>query len=182
MKNEALNSFLQSIKTGNSIKDCIFTVQNEVLPKVPNERNKFFIKFTFDNQLQASSLTKSHANKGVDNSHFQIEIGVNKFRNGAAQLYHKIGVAPAPAPALKDPSPGRSGQCQPHFSIFHVVFPTEIQAESGDVGKVMKTRQRTVQELREIGTFPRRFLKKQLTNDRSAPFVSGRDERVRVLT
>ena len=57
IKNEALSSFLESVKTGNSIKDCIFKVQNEVLPKVPNERNKFFIKFTFDNQLQASSLT-----------------------------------------------------------------------------------------------------------------------------
>ena len=52
IKNEALNSFLESVKTGNSIKDCIFKVQNEVLPKVPNERNKFFIKFTFDNQLE----------------------------------------------------------------------------------------------------------------------------------
>ena len=63
LKNEALNSFTESVKTGNSIKDCIFKVQNEVLPKVPNERNKFFIKFTFDNQLQASSLTESRATK-----------------------------------------------------------------------------------------------------------------------
>ena len=112
MKNEALNLFLESIKTGNSIKDCIFKVQNEVLPKVPNERNKFFIKFTFDNQLQASSLKESRATTGVNNSHFQIEIGVNKFRNGASQLYHKIGVAPAPAlaPAPKGPPPGRSGE------------------------------------------------------------------------
>ena len=58
LKNEALNSFLESVKTGNSIKDCIFKVQNEVLPKVPSERNKFFIKFTFDNQLEVISLSE----------------------------------------------------------------------------------------------------------------------------
>ena len=100
---------------------------------------------------------------------FQIEIGVNKFRGGAAQLYHKIGMAPAP----RDPQPGQS---QLQFSILNLVFPTEMQAEPGDRVEMLKTRQRTMQELREIGTFPRRFLKKQLTNDRSAPFVSGVDE------
>ena len=58
------------------------------------------------------------------------------------------------------------------------MFPTEIQAKSGDGVELMKTRQRTMEELREIGSFPRRFLKKQLTNDRSAPFVSGGDDRI----
>ena len=107
------------------------------------------------------------------NLNFQIEIGVNKFPNGAAQLYHKIGVAPAP----KDPPPGER---QLPFSIFHLIFPTEIQTKPGDRVEMLKTRQRTMQELREIGTFPRRFLKKQLTNDRSAPFVSGGDERINI--
>ena len=52
LKEEALESFLDSVKDGFAIKDCIFKVQNDVLPKVPKERNKFFIKFTYDNQLQ----------------------------------------------------------------------------------------------------------------------------------
>ena len=52
LKEEALNAFKASVQDGWSIKDCICKVQNEVLPKVPNERNKFFIKFTYDNQLQ----------------------------------------------------------------------------------------------------------------------------------
>ena len=89
------------------------------------------------------------------------------------------------APAPRDPPPGRSGQSQLHFSIFNIFFPTEIQAEPGDRVEMLKTRQRTertMQELREIGTFPRRFLKKQLTNDRSAPFVSGGDERIIKMT
>ena len=37
------------------LQDCIGRVQEEVLPRVPNQRNKFFIKFTFDNQLQVWS-------------------------------------------------------------------------------------------------------------------------------
>ena len=52
LKEEALNAFLDSVKNGLAIKDCIFKVQNDVLPKVPKERNKFFIKFIYDNQLQ----------------------------------------------------------------------------------------------------------------------------------
>ena len=56
MKDEALNTFLVSVKTGNSIRDCIAAVQDEVLPKVPNERNKFYIKFTFDNQLEVTIM------------------------------------------------------------------------------------------------------------------------------
>ena len=70
IKNEALKLFLESVKTGETIKDCIFKVQNEVLPKVPNERNKFFIKFTFDNQLEvcycAIYLQKSETNKELN--------------------------------------------------------------------------------------------------------------------
>ena len=75
LKEEALESFLESVKNGYTIKDCIFKVQNDVLPKVPKERNKFF----YDNQLQ-------------------IEIGVNKFKNGNAQFYHRLGVAPKEEP------------------------------------------------------------------------------------
>ena len=52
LKEEALGSFIESVKQGYTIKDCIFKIQNDVLPKVPKERNKFFIKFTYDNQLQ----------------------------------------------------------------------------------------------------------------------------------
>ena len=52
IKEEALAVFIDSVKGGFSIKDCIFKVQDEVLPNVPKERNKFFIKFTYDNQLQ----------------------------------------------------------------------------------------------------------------------------------
>ena len=59
LKEEALSAFKESVKEGWSIKDCICRVQNEVLPKVPKERNKFFIKFTYDNQLQVrTSFTK----------------------------------------------------------------------------------------------------------------------------
>ena len=56
LKDEALNTFLLSVRTGNSIRDCVAHVQNEVLPKVPKERNKFYIKFTFDNQLEVGMM------------------------------------------------------------------------------------------------------------------------------
>ena len=52
LKEEALNAFKETVADGWSIKDCICKIQNAVLPKVPNERNKFFIQFTYDNQLQ----------------------------------------------------------------------------------------------------------------------------------
>ena len=76
LREEALTLFRQAVKQGHSIKvsyycktmklgecltvlqDCIARVQEEVLPCVPNERNKFFIKFTFDNQLQVRSECK----------------------------------------------------------------------------------------------------------------------------
>ena len=54
LKEEALNAFTETVANGWSIKDCICKIQNEVLPKVPKERNKFFIKFTYDNQLQVA--------------------------------------------------------------------------------------------------------------------------------
>ena len=62
LKEEALNAFLNSVKDGFAIKDCIFKVQNDVLPKVPKERNKFFIKFTYDNQLQVFWYKKKNIN------------------------------------------------------------------------------------------------------------------------
>ena len=40
MKDEALNTFLVSVKTGNSIRDCIAAVQDEVLPKVPKRKEQ----------------------------------------------------------------------------------------------------------------------------------------------
>jgi len=125
LKEEALSAFKDSVKDGYSIKDCIFKVQNDVLPKVPNERNKFFIKFTYDNQLQ-------------------IEIGVNKFKNGNAQFYHKIGVAPKETPEIKEHK------------------------------EVRETRQEAMREELKSARFPLINLKKQVTNDKSSPFVSGK--------
>jgi len=125
LKEEALNAFKASVQDGWSIKDCICKVQNEVLPKVPNERNKFFIKFTYDNQLQ-------------------IEMGVNKFKNGNAQFYHKIGVAPKECPEMKEHK------------------------------QVKEKRKDAMEELQGVGKFPYIQLKKQVTNDKSSPFVSGK--------
>jgi len=125
LKEEALNAFKETVADGWSIKDCICKVQNEVLPKVPNERNKFFIKFTYDNQLQ-------------------IEIGVNKFKNGNAQFYHRIGVAPKESPEMKEHK------------------------------EVKEKRKEAMEELKSVGKFPSIKLKRQVTNDKSSPFVSGR--------
>jgi len=130
LKEEALNTFCDSVKDGFAIKDCIFKVQNDVLPKVPKERNKFFIKFTYDNQLQ-------------------LEIGVNKFKNGNAQFYHKIGVAPKET--------------------------TKSDVDNQQQKEMIKSKQRdAMRELKGSGAFPGRYLKKQRTNDRSAPCVSGK--------
>jgi len=73
LKDEALSVFLESVNEGLSIKECIVRVQDEVLHKVPKERNKWFIQFVYDNQLQ-------------------IEIGVNMFKNGNSQFYHGLGL------------------------------------------------------------------------------------------
>jgi len=132
LKEEALDSFLETVKDGYTIKDCIFKVQNEVLPKVPKERNKFFIKFTYDNQLQ-------------------IEIGVNKFKNGNAQFYHRLGVAP------------KKEQVRPQQKI----------TNEGNQGQDIK-RKHAMQELEGSGGFSNRYLKKQTTNDRSSPCISGK--------
>merc|ERR1712179_474282 len=83
LKAEALVTFLDAVKDGLSIAACVSRVQDQVLQKVPNERSKFFVKFVYDNQLQ-------------------IEIGVNKFKNGNAQYYHKIGVAPKECPEMRE--------------------------------------------------------------------------------
>jgi len=123
LKEEALTAFKETVNQGWSIKDCICKVQNEVLPKVPNERNKFFIKFTYDNQLQ-------------------IEIGVNKFKNGNAQFYHRLGVAPKDCPEIVEQKQER------------------------------EKRKAAMEELRGTGYFPSIKLKRQVTNDKSAPFVS----------
>jgi len=122
LKAEALVTFMDAIKDGLSIASCISRVQDQVLHKVPSERNKFFIKFVFDNQLQ-------------------IEIGVNKFKNGNAQFYHKLGVQPRDNP--------------------------EQLEKKVECGK----RRGAMDELK-AGGFSVQRLKKQVTNDRSAPLVS----------
>jgi len=136
LKEEALAAFLETVKDGFSIKECIFKVQDQVLTKVPKERNKFFIKFTYDNQLQ-------------------IEIGVNKFKNGNAQFYHKIGVAPVPKEITEKHANHEAEQ-----------MPTKKDVEN--------KREAAMQELASAGVSPNRKLKNQTTNDRSAPQVSGR--------
>jgi len=131
LKKEALNTFVENIKAGRTIKDCVFKVQNDVLPKVPTERNKFYIKFTYENQLQ-------------------IEIGVNKFKNGNAQFFHKIDVAPRDEP--------RANQ--------------ELHHDDDDHEKVVDKQHDAMKELRS--SFPRKSLKSQTTNDRSQPSAAGK--------
>jgi len=123
LKAEALVTFLDAVKDGLSIAACISRVQDQVLHKVPNQRCKFFVKFVYDNQLQ-------------------IEIGVNKFKNGNAQYYHRLGVQPRETPEEAE----RKSEC-------------------------LKRRQ-AMQELCQGGSPAASRLKKQVTNDRSAPIVS----------
>jgi len=123
LKAEALVTFLDAVKDGLSIAACVSRVQDQVLQKVPNERSKFFVKFVYDNQLQ-------------------IEIGVNKFKNGNAQYYHRLGVQPRENPAEAE----RKTECIKH--------------------------RQAMQELRQGGSPAAFRLKKQVTNDRSAPLVS----------
>jgi len=123
LKAEALVTFLDAVKDGLSIAACVSRVQDQVLQKVPNERNKFFVKFVYDNQLQ-------------------IEIGVNKFKNGNAQYYHRLGVQPRENPEEAE----RKRECM--------------------------QRRQAMQELRQGGSPAAFRLKKQVTNDRSAPLVS----------
>ena len=54
LKEDALHTFLDSIKSGLTVKESITLVQDSALTKVPNERNKFYIKFVYDNQLEVS--------------------------------------------------------------------------------------------------------------------------------
>ena len=54
LKEEALSVFLSSVTEGLSIKDCIANVQDQALVKVPNERNKWFIRFVYDNKLKVN--------------------------------------------------------------------------------------------------------------------------------
>jgi len=123
LKAEALVTFLDAVKDGLSIAACVSRVQDQVLQKVPNERSKFFVKFVYDNQLQ-------------------IEIGVNKFKNGNAQYYHRLGVQPRENPEEAE----RKRECE--------------------------KRRQAMQELRQGGSPTAFRLKKQVTNDRSAPLVS----------
>jgi len=123
LKAEALVTFLDAVKDGLSIAACVSRVQDQVLQKVPNERSKFYVKFVYDNQLQ-------------------IEIGVNKFKNGNAQYYHRLGVQPRENPEESE----RKTECIKH--------------------------RQAMQELRQGGSPAALRLKKQVTNDRSAPLVS----------
>ena len=54
------------------------------------------------------------------------------------------------------------------------IFSLEIQAKHEERREMLDKRQKAMKELQEVGSFPRRYLKKQVTNDRSAPFVSGK--------
>jgi len=126
LENEALEAFKEAVQEGWSIKDCINKVQNEILPKVPNERNKFYIKLTYDNQLE-------------------IEIGVNRFKNGNAQFYHKLGIAPRKT--------------------------TDVYSTKED--EKLK-RKEVLKELTSDEGFLTVGLKKQVTNDKSAPIVPGK--------
>merc|ERR1711915_461298 len=126
LENEALEAFKEAVQEGWSIKDCINKVQNEILPKVPNERNKFYIKLTYDNQLE-------------------IEIGVNRFKNGNAQFYHKLGIAPRKT--------------------------TDVYNTKED--EKLK-RKEVLKELTSAEGFLTVGLKKQVTNDKSAPIVPGK--------
>ena len=99
----------------------------------------------------------------------KVEIGVNKFKNGNAQFYHKLGVAPKVPPGGFE------------FLNFDVTSSllAEIHVQNNERREMLDKRQNTIKELQEIGTFPRRFLKKQVTNDKSAPFVSGKSLQAR---
>ena len=45
-------------------------------------------------------------------SNHQIEIGVNKFKNGNAQFYHKLGIAPQPDTKAETEKKGKfTGKC-----------------------------------------------------------------------
>jgi len=78
----------------------------------------------------------------VYDNKLQIEIGVNKFKNGNAQFYHKLGIQPRATPEQQEKK--------------------EQQSKKRDA----------MQELKQQGGFPAVRLKKQVTNDRSAPLVS----------
>merc|ERR1711962_188936 len=116
---------------GLSIKDCIANVQDQALVKVPNERNKWFIRFVYDNKLQ-------------------IEIGVNKFKNGNSQFYHSLGLY----------SPETENECPLSDRT-----PCNCKDEHH--------RAKVIKELLDRGEMARVQLKKQVTNDRSDPWISG---------
>merc|ERR1712243_126416 len=130
LKEEALSVFLSSVTEGLSIKDCIANVQDQALVKVPNKRNKWFIRFVYDNKLQ-------------------IEIGVNKFKNGNSQFYHSLGLY----------SPETEAECPLSDRT-----PCNCKDEHH--------RARVNKELLDRGEMARIQLKKQVTNDRSDPWIS----------
>ena len=88
---EAKLFFLQAVEEGLLVKNCISEVHNKVAwllviirtfssdkvsDKVlatvtPGKRGRLFVKFLFSSKLL-------------------VEIGVNQFRNGNRQLYHKV--------------------------------------------------------------------------------------------
>merc|ERR1712240_168929 len=130
LKEEALSVFLSSVTEGLSIKDCIANVQDQALVKVPNKRNKWFIRFVYDNKLQ-------------------IEIGVNKFKNGNSQFYHSLGLY----------SPETEAECPLSDRT-----PCNCEDEHH--------RAKVIKELLDRGEMARIQLKKQVSNDRSDPWIS----------
>ena len=91
---------------------------------------------------------------------------MNKFKNGNAQFYHKIGVAPKI-------SPGKWLGLRKISHLFTHNCCLEDNHVRGEKTKVLNARREAMQELRGAGGQPARALKKQTTNDRSRPTVSG---------
>jgi len=134
LKEEAQLVFLESVDEGLSIKECIAIVHDEVLHKVPKQRNKWFIQFVYDNRLQ-------------------IEIGVNMFKNGNSQFYHSLGLYDPDKEENECPlADWTPCACKDH--------------EKRQMSEVMK-------ELMDRGELPRVTLKKQITNDKSHPWIQG---------
>ena len=91
---------------------------------------------------------------------------MNKFKNGNAQFYHKIGVAPKI-------SPGKWLGLRTISNFFTHNCGLEDSLVREEKTKVLNKRRDAMQELRGAGGQPARTLKKQTTNDRSRPTVSG---------
>ena len=59
---------------------------------------------------------------------------------------------------------------------FFIERPQQKLTNEGNHQGLVIKRKQAMQELEGSGGFPNRYLKKQTTNDRSAPLISGDDE------